>query len=151
MRVLLRPSEATLTIQNLWPLESKLGDSSYGYFSKLFPFGVSLCIWGTAYRTVSRKLQFWVLYVYRTWSSDSYSDVHCIRVATRISMWSTWAVEQFTLVQSRRRPPMPPPPTLLSPLNSNEHITACVMLYALSKYICKTSKDARGLFTEVWK
>ena len=30
MRVLLRSSETTITTQDLWPLESKLGDSSSG-------------------------------------------------------------------------------------------------------------------------
>ena len=45
MRVLLiRPSETTITTQNLWQLDCNLGDSSYGRFSEPLPFGISLCI-----------------------------------------------------------------------------------------------------------
>ena len=41
MRVLLRPSEITITTQNLWQLDCNLGDSS---ISEPVPFGISLCI-----------------------------------------------------------------------------------------------------------
>ena len=48
MRVLLRPSESTITMQNIWQLEYNSGDWSYSGFSEPLPFGISLCIWGTA-------------------------------------------------------------------------------------------------------
>ena len=41
MRVLLRPSEITITTQNLWQLDCNLGDSS---ILEPVPFGISLCI-----------------------------------------------------------------------------------------------------------
>ena len=44
MRVLLRPSETTITTQNLWQLDCNSGDSSCGRFLEPLPFGISLCI-----------------------------------------------------------------------------------------------------------
>ena len=44
MRVLLRPSETTITTQSLWQLERNSGDSSICRLSEPLPFGISLCI-----------------------------------------------------------------------------------------------------------
>ena len=44
MRVLLRPSETTMTTQKLWQLDYNLGDSPYGCFLETLPFGISLCM-----------------------------------------------------------------------------------------------------------
>ena len=52
MIVLLRLSETTITTQNKWHLESNLGDSSYGRFSKPLLFR-SASVFETRYRTVS--------------------------------------------------------------------------------------------------
>ena len=43
MRVPLRPSETTITTQNLWQLDCNSGDSLYGHFSEPLPFRISLC------------------------------------------------------------------------------------------------------------
>ena len=48
MRALLRPSETTITMQNLWQLNCNSGNSSYDHFSEPLLFRISLCIRGTA-------------------------------------------------------------------------------------------------------
>ena len=48
MKVFLRPSETTITTQNLWQLDCNSGDSLHGRFSEPLPFGIILCIWSTA-------------------------------------------------------------------------------------------------------
>ena len=47
-KVLLRPSETTITMQSLWQLDCNSGDSLYRRFSEPLPFRISLCIWSTA-------------------------------------------------------------------------------------------------------
>ena len=41
MRVLLRPSETTITTQNLLQVDCNLGDLSYGRFLEPLPFGIT--------------------------------------------------------------------------------------------------------------
>ena len=44
MRVLLKPSETTITTQNLWQLDCNFGDSLHGRVSEPLPFGSNHCI-----------------------------------------------------------------------------------------------------------
>ena len=82
-RVLLRLSETTITTQNLWQLDCNLGEldiicSFLGVLSlQNRPLYSRHC-----HRMVSWEQQIWLLYVCRTWSSDSYRDVCLVGVAT---------------------------------------------------------------------
>ena len=70
-----RPSETTVTTQNVWQLYCNSGDSSYSRFSEPLSLRNQLLY-------VRHCHRIRVFYVWRTWSRDLSRDVRCVRVAT---------------------------------------------------------------------
>ena len=76
IRVLLRPST---TMQNLWQLDCNSGNSWYGHFSEPLLSESAFVYEGLPQNYLLGAAD---LSPCRTWSSDSYRDMRCVRVAS---------------------------------------------------------------------